>query len=145
MGDSKDQLTDDEYAEYLAQSDSLCGRLWTNLNLDQDQDTTVSVFSLSELNDSFVEAATRDTSTSSSLSTFSTVVAALEDHPFADLNDEILSSTFIIEEDPDFSAGWSRNEFFDLLEDDGGGLGRRDIMEQCNRLAVGKAMTNPCA
>lgn len=155
MGDPKEHLTEDEYEEYLVQSESLCGRLWANLNAE-DQESAGSIFSVSEMFESLAEEEEqiqtwhRDTSSSnSSLSTFTTVVGAtapsLEDHSFADFADEILSSTFIIEEDPDFSVGLSREEFFDLFDENEGGRRLRVIMEDRKRMAFEKPMTSPCA
>lgn len=125
MGDQKEQLTDEEYDEYLRQSSSLCGRLWANLNSGEEE-SEASLSSISELYESLTEEE----------------LEAVEDQPFSDSTDDILSSTFIVEEDADFSTTFSREEFFDLMEDFGdGGI----VLEERIRVAVSRPTTSPCA
>lgn len=128
MGDQKEQLTDEEYDEYLKQSSSLCGRLWANLNsAEGEEESEGSLLSISELYESLTGEEQEE---------------AAEDQPFSGSEDDILSSTFIIEDDTDFSAAFSREEFFDLIEDFGdGGI----VLEERIKMAVSRPTTSPCA
>lgn len=142
MGDQKEHLTDEEYGHYLAQSSSLCGRLWANINGEaDDQESAGSILSAIELFESVagettgVEAEEEASSTS--------FYSHLEEHPFFEFPEEIHSSTFIVEDSADFLEALSHDEFHDLFEE--GDFGHRIILEDRARLAVRKPTTSPCA
>lgn len=154
-GASKEQLTDEEYLDYLEGSNSLCGRLWANLNAnqDQDQESAGSIFSISDLFESILDAEEEDrdvlrertegsSARESSESSTTTAEPSIDDPLlfFSEfVADDVLSSTFIIDEDPDFS----QDQFFDL--DDSGDYGRRIIIQDHLRMTIGECTTNPCA
>lgn len=142
-GAEKEQLTDEEYLDYLTASTSLCGRLWANLN--QEEETTESTFSISDMFESILDAEDGDAlleeNQGSSADESSSTSSNVEEPQlvFSDFADEVLSSTFIIDEDPDFS----QDQFFDL--DDSGDYGRRIIIQDHLRMTLGQCTTNPCA
>lgn len=133
MSDPKDQLTDDEYAEYLAKSNSFCGRLWANMNTT----TTEGEDSLASISELYESLTTGDEEEHQQQQPSQDSNTSLDDDQFALFTDEILSSTFIIS-DPD-------EEFFDLFEEDVRlDLTRRRVILE-DRIRMAAPTTNPCA
>lgn len=130
--DQKEQLSDEEYAEYLAQSESFCGRLWANLNAQADCTTDTSEFSISELYESFAEEEEHEELER---------VTTAEDHRLSvEFTDPVLlSSTIIVGEDTEV-------EFFDFSDEDGD-FGRRSTGVLAEQLKSSRTTptTNPCA
>lgn len=127
MGGTREQfqnMSDEEYLQYLEQSESLCGRLWANLNADDGEDP--EILSVSDIYESLAvdeEEGQRDERSFS----FCEV-----DGP--EFTDEILSSTFIIDDDPEFF------DVFDVLAND---FSRIVFLEESK--ALRKPTTSPCA
>lgn len=143
--DPKQQMTDEEYGEYLKQSDSFCGRLWANLDsregVDLD-DSGASTWSIGDLCDSYLQEDLDDPgspypSTSSS--------GHMDDPPFPE---DLLSSTFIID-DAELAAGLSTDDDFTEDMEDSTDYGEEAlvklIIKDNGARALQRPMTNPCA
>lgn len=176
----KQQLTDEEYLDYLTASRTFCGRLWANMirgsssnEEGEEEETSTSMFSITELYKSLLELdenaldeveeeeeeppeqrePLQEEESFGNLSSFSSISLGSvgtgpfeldEDHhfSFSEFEDDLLSSTFIIEEDPDFLA-LSRDEFFDPLDERE--FRRRVIIQDLVLISLGSWMTNPSA
>lgn len=153
MGEGpKDQLTDEEYVEYLANSNSFCGRLWANLNSDDNGEDDPSLTSLFSMCSGEYESLTdvtddlNESTTASAANTSTTVsVSSIDDLQFndTDFGDiDILSSTFIIDED---MSAFSQDEFFDLLDSGDDDYEKKVIIEDHVQMAKLRPTTNPSA
>lgn len=131
-GDTKDHMTDEEYGEYLKQSQSFSGRLWANLDSREEMDlddSGASTWSISDL----YESSEPSTST------------RMDDRPIPEFShDDMLSSTFIID-DTELAASLSRDESWDDTWDYGEEALIQLIIRDNGAQALGKPMTNPCA